>query len=294
MSIQNNFAAFILTHGRPDKVYTYNTLKRNGFTGKIFLIVDDLDKTKEKYIKEYGSEVVIFNKKEVAKTFDQADNFDDMRAIVYARNACFDIAKNLGIEYFIQLDDDYTKFEFRFDDTLKYKASCFKNKNLDSFKNKNLDRTFSSILEFYISSGVSSISLAQGGDFIGGSSNANAVRPRLIRKCMNSFFCSIHRPFKFLGRINEDVNTYTKSASIGLLLFTTNQVSLTQKQTQSNSGGMTELYKVSGTYVKSFYSVMFQPSSVTVGVMGDSYKRLHHKVSWDNTVPKILDPIHKK
>ena len=31
------------------------------------------------------------------------------RAIVYARNACFDLAKDLGITYFIQLDDDYDR-----------------------------------------------------------------------------------------------------------------------------------------------------------------------------------------
>ena len=38
-----DFAVFILTNGRPDRVVTYDTLKRCGYTGPIYLIVDDLD-----------------------------------------------------------------------------------------------------------------------------------------------------------------------------------------------------------------------------------------------------------
>lgn len=43
----------------------------------------------------------------------------------------------------------------------------------------------------------------------------------------------------------------------GDLFFTYVPCSLNQKQTQSNKGGMSDLYLDSGTYVKSFYSVIF-------------------------------------
>ena len=49
----------------------------------------------------------MFDKLEISKKFDEFDNFDDRRAIVYARNASFEIAKKLGLKYFLQLDDDY-------------------------------------------------------------------------------------------------------------------------------------------------------------------------------------------
>ncbi|EFC6976332.1 hypothetical protein DFZ72_21860 [Escherichia coli] len=39
--MRDDFCAFILTHGRPDKVLTYRTLRRAGYTGKIFIVVDD-------------------------------------------------------------------------------------------------------------------------------------------------------------------------------------------------------------------------------------------------------------
>jgi len=284
MTSNSDFAAFILTNGRPNKVVTYDMLRRSGYTGRIVLLVDDLDKTKDEYIEKYGKEVFIFDKKAIAKTFDQGDNFNDMRAIIYARNASFEVAKELGIKYFIQLDNDYTYFRYQFDEKLKYNGKLV----------KNLDKVFSSILNFYKSTKIDSIAMAQGGDFIGGEGSPNAQKIKLKRKCMNSFFCSTDRPFKFVGRINEDVNTYTHLASKGLLLFTTNQIRLQQLQTQSNSGGMTEMYLDSGTYVKSFYSVMYQPSSVKVKIMHSKNSRLHHSVSWKHTVPLILRESIKK
>ena len=290
MTISNlkDFAVFILTNGRPDNVKTYATLEKHGYTGRIYLIVDDIDKTKEQYIEKYGDKVIIFDKKQIAKTFDQGDNFNDMRAIIYARNASFEIAKTLGIKYFVELDDDYTSFDWRFNDRFEY---------IHETMGKRLNHVFEAILKFFINSNISSIALAQGGDYIGGAGSGICFSKGLIglkRKCMNSFFCSTDRPFQFVGRVNEDVNTYTRMASTGLLMFTTNQVCLNQIQTQANSGGMTEMYLDSGTYIKSFYSVMYHPSSVTVKLMGFKTNRLHHSVNWEHTTPMILRQSLKK
>lgn len=280
----HDFAVFILTNGRPDRVKTHNTLRRSGYTGRIYLLVDNLDKTQAEYIERYGQEVVIFDKEEIAKTFDNGDNFNDLRAIIYARNASFNIARDLGVTYFIQLDDDYTDFSFRFNDKLEYFPRTI----------KNLDRIFNALLKFYKVSGADSLAIAQGGDFIGGAESAHAEQVKLKRKCMNSFICSTERPFQFVGRVNEDVNTYTRLASTGLLLFTTNQVSLTQMQTQSNEGGMSEMYLDSGTYVKSFYSVMYHPSSVKIRMMSTKFSRLHHSITWKNTIPMIISEEYRK
>ncbi len=281
------FGAFILTNGRPDRVRTYASLRSSGYTGPIFLLVDDLDKTREEYISKYGDQVVIFDKRAVAKTFDTADNFDDMRAIVYARNASFAIARRLGLRHFIQLDDDYSFIQGRFDRQLRYSPS--------TPRVLNMDVLFEHLLQFYEASGVLSLALAQGGDFVGGENNlATAQAVRGLRKCMNTFICSVDRPFQFLGRVNEDVNTYTHLASKGALFLTTTQLAVSQTQTQSNSGGMTELYLSSGTYLKSFYTVMFSPGSVKVRFLQSMGGRLHHSVDWRCTVPKILSETLRK
>jgi hypothetical protein len=280
----NEFAVFILSHGRPDNVITFDTLKKQGYTGKVFIIIDNEDKTSEQYYSRFGKEnVIMFDKIEVSKTFDSADNFDDRKCIIYARNACFEIAERLGYEYFLQVDDDYTAFDYRlYIDKAVVKPVI------------NLDSLFNYILKYYKTLDVMSICMAQGGDFIGGLDNGKDLYRFSLRKAMNTFFCSTRRKFNFVGRINEDVNTYTYFQSQGNIFLTIPFCSITQKQTQGTKGGMTETYLSGGTYLKSFYSVLFQPSAVKLKMMNASNKRIHHSINWDNAVPCIIDEKHKK
>jgi hypothetical protein len=279
MPMRDDFCAFILTHGRPDRVHTYNTLMRSGYTGKVFIVIDDEDKTEAEYRARYGDKVIQFCKAEVAARIDEGDNFDDRRAIIYARNACWDLARQVGCKYFIQLDDDYTKSEFRFRGNLSGFSVLVK---------KSLDDVFALLIEFAGRTDYKTIALGQGGDFIGGTAFRS---PEIKRKAMNSFVCSTEKQFLFFGRVNEDVNTYVTLGRRGLLFGTITQVTFTQLQTQSNAGGMAELYLDSGTYLKTFYSVMYSPSCVKVGTMGDprgGQVRIHHKINWHHCAPKIL------
>ena len=219
------------------------------------------------------------------KNLDIGDNFKELRGVTYARNAVFDIAKKLGFKFFIALDDDYTSFAYRFDKVYNY---CHKPMH-------NLDDVLGSMLQFYIVSGATSLAMAQGGDFIGGKEGspwANAVQ--LTRKCMNSFICSTDRPFKFVGRINEDVSTYVLLGSVGLLFFSLMQIGLNQHTTQENQGGLTEIYLDLGTYVKSFYTVMYHPSSVKIRCLFTANRRIHHRICWNNTAPKIVSETYKR
>ena len=207
-----------------------------------------------------------------------------MRAIVYARNACFDIAKDLGYKYFLELDDDYTKFRQRF---LK------ENGQFGSWYLKDFDAVVDCMLEFLETSGALTVAFAQTGDFIGGSSS-KVFKDKLARKAMNSFFCKTENKFDFIGRINEDVNTYVNLGSRGHLFFTVSDMSLDQVQTQYHKGGMTELYLNAGTYVKSFFTIISNPSSVKLYTVGSSHKRMHHLIDWPTAVPKIISSHYKK
>ena len=66
------------------------------------------------------------------------------------------------------------------------------------------------MLRFYESIPALTLAMAQRGDFVGGKENDILKGEKMKRKAMNSFICSVDRPFKFVGRINEDVNTYTR------------------------------------------------------------------------------------
>lgn len=282
-----DFAVFILTHGRPDNIKTLTTLKKCGYTGKIYYIVDNEDKTVDKYIKNFGDSVKIFDKKYFADRVDEGNNFDNRKVIIHARNACFDIAKELGYTYFIELDDDYTAFDYRIDTNSS--ENCGDIKPI-----KNINNIFDLLLNYYKKCNFLTIAFAQGGDFIGGINNGKKSYRFNKRKCMNSFICSINRQFQFTGSINEDVNTYTLLGSRGNLFYTIPFVSLTQTATQSNKGGMTDEYALTGTYIKSFHTILMHPSSVRIGMMNAKNTRIHHSIKWINTAPMIISENYKK
>ena len=279
----SKFAVFIITHGRPDNVITTRTLRKSGYSGPIYYIIDNEDKRGDEYRERFGSENVIeFDKKAVADTVDSANSFDDRRSDVYARNASFGIAKDLGLDYFWQLDDDYTGWMYRH----------IKGKRLDWTPIRNMDSVIETMLDFLDATGAATVAISQGGDHIGGA--AGSYAKGIMRKAMNSFFVKTDRPIKFIGHLNNDVNTYVVYGSRGELFFTVTKLQLTQTQTQKNEGGMTSTYLDSGTYVKSFYTVMMAPSCVQVRMMGTSNPRLHHAIKWDMAVPKILNQKYKK
>lgn len=275
--MEEKFAAFILSHGRPDNVATFKTLRKCGYTGRIIFIIDNEDKTADKYIENFGAEnVYIFDKKaEIPKT-DHANNFGNNKIVVYARNKNFEIARELGIKYFVQLDDDYNCFLLRFPEQ-------------KSLIVKDMDRVFENFLEFYKNNpNLKSIAFSQGGDHIGG------FNPVSKRKVMNSFFCSTEREFTFVGSINEDVNTYVINGSRGDVFLTINYLQLCQTATQTRHDGLTDYYLLYGTYVKSFITVLYHPSSVLIYMMTSKNTRLHHLINWKNTTPMIIDGKYKK
>ena len=67
-----------------------------------------------------------------------------------------------------------------------------------------------------------------------------------------------------------------------------------QMPTQQNGGGLTDIYLDLGTYVKSFYSVIYAPSCVKIKMMGVAERRFHHSIKWNNAVPKIINQKFKK
>lgn len=280
----DNFAVFITTHGRPDNVITYKALRRQNYTGPIYLICDDEDKTLDEYKRRYGDEVIVFDKKAAVEYVDAGDNIPNRRAVVYARNECYRIARDLGIKYFLQVDDDYTRFSYVLDSELRFCDRAI----------SNLDKVFSATLKYFGSIGAYCVAFAQGGDFIGGNKGGSLSSAKAKRKVMNTFFLDVDREFSFLGRMNDDVNAYVTHGYRGKLMLSLMQLRITQPPTQKVAGGMSDLYKDSGTYQKSFYSVMYAPAFVKIFMMGYRERRLHHKILWDNAAPCILDEKWRK
>lgn len=292
--VRDSFAAFILSHGRANKVVTVNTLKKEGYTGKWYLLLDDEDDQIDIYKKNFGEEhIIIFSKKEIAAEFDIMDNFDGNKVIVYARNALNKIAKDMGLKYFWELEDDYYDFSIRME----------MGDHLPILQVEDLDGIIEAFLDFLDTTKIKTIAFAQTGEMMGGK-NGTVWKERVKRKAMNTFFFQVENAptspgDQFIGRMNDDVNWYIDSGKRGNVILQTSEITLTQEETQKNKSGNSTVYKSMGTYVKSFYSILTRPDCVKIHILGSNHlnsmdQRIHHKIYWENCVPKIVSSKFKK
>lgn len=155
-----NSAVFILTRKRPFNQKTFKTLERQHYTGKTYFLLDDTDPTISDYIHEYGEQnVKIFNREKVAEYTDSMDNFTPRTGILYPRQYSYELARDLEIDYFLQLDDDYTSFQYRYPSNGKLKVSEY----------SDLDRVFETYYEALDDIPLlTCVAFAQGGDLVGG------------------------------------------------------------------------------------------------------------------------------
>jgi len=278
-------AVLIVTHRRPNQVKTIKSLRQQGYTGPIYLIVDNEDPTLKEYQARFGDKVIVFSKYDYLPVTD-AGIQPTLKSVVYARNASFDIAEGLGLDWFIELDDDYQSWNWRFDGQLRL---LYPERKIHS-----LDRVFYALLEFYRSTPLKALCIAQSGDFIGAPNNEKCQKIMGWRKAMNMYILSPHRRFQFIGELNDDVNAYVVWGNQGQLFLTINQVFVRQGRTQQQPGGLTDLYHKFGTYVKSAMTVIMAPSCVRIAAIGPTAPRVHHEVIWNQAVPKIIREAWRK
>ena len=290
MPDHSKFAILILTHGRPDAQHTARTLRKHGYTGRIVFVVDDEDETADALRSKYGSEhVVEFSKEQAAQEIDLGDTSGDRRAVVFARHASFAIAKRLGLDYFMQADDDFVMWRYRFMGRPGPRGG------LDgSVLVRQFDRVNEAMLTFLDETNALAVAWSQGGDHIGGPQGNPYSRQGWKRKAMNAMYFRTERPVGFAGRLNEDVTAYALLGSRGELFLQATALQVDQLPTQSNPGGMTSTYLAGGTYLKSFYTLMMCPAFVTIRTMGPTNRRLHHSIRWEHAVPKILSPAYRR
>ena len=283
--MRSDFVITILCHCRPYDTTTVKSLRDCGYKGDIILVLDDEDETLPLYQENFPDcQIEIFSKDEMLKKMDIMNSNVTKSCGVYARNACFEIAKAKGYKYFCEMDDDFLLFPYRYIDNGKlYRQNI-----------SDLDSVIEAYLEFLeVSPDIEAVAFAEPGDFVGGI-GSNLNKKKYLRKCMGSWMFSIDSEMRFLGLQNDDVNLYYSQGHRGKVFLTFPFLMIDTPPTQAVKGGMTELYNSTGTYMKTIYSVMLCPSFVKVGMYGDRHYRIHHNTKWDNACPKIISGKYKK
>lgn len=275
--MRDDFAVLIITHGRPDSQITLQTLKRGNYTGKIYLVIDDEDETKERYIELYGADMVkVFHKTE---WFDIGDNLYDMKNVsCFARNECFRLAEELHLKYFLQIDDDNPAIIFRYG-----AGSSLLKKDITDY-----DTLFSAMIEFLDIGPITCLSFAVAGDFIGGV-KSRKVMDKIYFNARNTFFCKTAKPFEFVGRF-EDISTPAVNNYRGSLFMTIMDVMVFIKDSSDNAGGLAEARKRTSKYWEYFYGVMYVPSAIRLDGIGE---KIQKRVNYNALVPKIINERYK-
>lgn len=277
--MRDDFGIFILSHGRANELTTAEAILDAGYTGKWFVVVDDLDEQVDDYIENYGDRVIVFNKREWAEKTDTITSTGELRSVVFARNACYDIAREKGLKLFAEFDDDIKLFQYRYGE----------NGSLKGVQIRNLDAAISSMLDFQEASGAASVGFASSGGMIGGVNGR--FREGLLRSIHQAFILRTDKPISFKGILNEDGIATEYCNTTGLLAFEVCEITQQCPVRATNSGGLNDLYKANNEYVRAFYSVIAYPSLLKIFNRGNSVTL---RRSTDAAIPKIISDRWKK
>lgn len=271
-----DFAVFILSHGRADTISTYRALRDSGYTGRTYVVIDNEDDQEDLYRQKFGDDIIQFDKRDYLEKTDLGDLDTDRRIGVFARNFIQDEAKRLGYKFHLQLDDDVHGFTYRF----------AQGKVLRALHCSHLDEVFSGMVEYMKETPITSLSFALSAYNMGGVDGS--INDGMTRKTMTTFLMRADDIQYFHMRMNDDITTSLINGMRGKLYYSYLPIEVEVDKTQVKAGGMTDIYQKNGTYRKSFYSVMCCPSCVKVSAMGITDYRIHHTISWNNAVPKLL------
>lgn len=275
----NNFAIFILSHGRANDMETVKAIQKAGYTGEWFIVIDDLDSQQELYKEKYGDKVIIFDKKLWAEKTDTITNTGELSSPVFARNAITEIAKEKGLKYYAEFDDDLKTFQFRYNDNGKLAGKPI----------KNLNEVIEAMLEFQEASGATSLGFASGGGFIGGVEGR--FKQGILRNINQAFILRTDKPIEFKGLLNEDSIALEFCNSTGRLAFELCAVTQTCPARSTNEGGLNDLYKENDEYVRAFYSIIAFPNNLKI-IQRQGTVTLQRKT--DTAMPKIISERWKK
>lgn len=276
MTMSSRYGTFILSYDRPKRQHTLRLLRRFRWPYPIRIVVSSDDPQLDKYRELYGNLVVTFDRASVS--CDYCDNRPPS-GVLAARNVAWDLAVALGWTHFLVLDDDYTHFSKR--KICDPRSSWAKRGALGGFLDVTSTFDVARLCEAMwrwldICPQLLCVSFTQSGDMC----------QYLKRKVMQTFFLRTDRRFEFIARMNDDVTTYFDLGIRGGIVMQIPIFGIRQCGTQSQPGGLTDLYRQYGTYIKSLYTLLRWPAHAVVSRV-HTVGRIHHWIRPD-VYPKII------
>lgn len=271
----NDFAIFILSHNRADKIDTLSMLEKYKYSGKLYVVISEDNNQIGEYIKvvKGRATLLIFDKQDYLDIDTHMGSDNPMLGVaLYARNFVVQKAKQMRLKHYLMIDDDVTKLFFRYED----------NGHLKQKEIKSINPILSSMIDFLdCSTHIGGLSSARDGGYFGGLKGNFAKG--LTRK-LNSFaLLKTTEDWNFCSALLDDEATYIKNYN--RLFFTIWGVSHDTPPISSNGGGIT--YDKSPYYLYSFTYIL-RPSAIVMRPWGKDM------VSYTKLLPKIISDRWKK
>lgn len=269
---------YIISKGRP-QCKTAKTLMKMNYPGRWFIVCGNNDPTIPEYQKNWGKDkILIFDWYEEVKHSDLLDNFGVEKmgsGAVPVRNATRKISVDRGELRHWQFDDDYNRFW------------CINSNNHKTFhpmEGKEFEKKLYNLANYGHFSHIYNVGFAVPNESMPDS------RFHITRRVFNAHNMDNH-DLEFTtwkARMNDDLINAMDTWKKGKYEISFKFMLLNFKETQSEKGGNTEIYKAHGTVRKTAYAIMFEPKAVK---LIEKFGRYHHQVDWRKVVPKL---IHEK
>lgn len=277
--MREDTAVFIITHKRAEKQLTLDVLKESGYSGEIYLVVDDKDEQLSEYKKRYEDILLIFSKKDYAKNVDTHINNFSMSSALFARNACVDFAKKMGFDYYFVCDDDIKCIKFKDGHTGKLRTQVA----------KDIERVFSALVEYMENAPLQALGIISDNTYIGGV-NSSVKKGIRWSVCQVALF-KTSQPMEFKSAIWEDVATLSRDIKLGKVEFSPMCLSQCTPANGTNAGGCKEMYENSSDYINSFMVLLDRPDAIKI-----EFKKGKFMMKSDHSAlhPCIINEKYKK
>lgn len=277
-----DFAVFICTHGRPTAQHTFKALRDAGYTGHVYFVVDDEDDTIDGLLPltDEFTHRIMFCKQHYIDTVDIGRRDAKRAAILYAKCACEDFAKEYDLSAFVIADDDITGFRHRFREDGKLKSVYVRG---------GLNEIFEAYVEFLLTGNVCMTSFAAVQMFIGGV--VSDERVCYSRIPYNFLFRNASIPFQWISEMNEDTASVLSEHGNKFMLMLP-FIKYDMKELMAGAeGGMTENYNSTTGAQRINTLIMYSPSNVYYVTRPNNYT---HAIRKDNAFPKLISSSFKK
>lgn len=275
------YAVFIISHNRADRVETWNTLREARYSGKLYVMIDNEDKSKVKYVNRFGIDTIVFDKSVAVEDVDTLETSDSKSSPVFARNVVETTALELGLDAYIIMDDDIKNLRYRWVEDNKVRSLSI---------TQNLDKVFDLYLDFMVKSDMSATSFANVMLYIGG---VNGIDSRISnnREMYQIHMRNMKYPVEWKSLVNNDTITELLCARQGYFLWSLPFVIQDSPKMNTLPGGMKKVYDSISDFKRAFFATVALPSVCTPVVVKNKWVIGRNKKA---AYPKVISSRYKK